>query len=63
MKGQSVSFIIATICFLVGIATCIYYLKKGEMWDNLKSSMIVSIENKIHLILGVIVGVITYIVW
>ena len=58
MNKQIIFFVIVTIIFLVLEAICIKTLKKHEIWYDLKSSLIVSVKDKLPLIIGVATGII-----
>lgn len=53
---------VATIISFVAVIVCIKSLKRTGLWYDLKSLLIVSIEDKSPLIIGISMGIITSII-
>jgi len=62
MNKQFVFFAVVTIISFVAVTACIKSLKKTGVWYDLKNLLIVSIEDKVPLIIGIIMGIITSII-
>lgn len=55
-------FVVVTIILFSIVAVCIKSLKKQGLWYDLKSSFMVSIFDKVPLIIGITMGIIVSII-